>query len=64
MDVGEFTLAYDNRESERQGGRESGTATQIIANIPLKGSEGSLWAPDKPALVKRGEREMTSAVLL
>lgn len=40
---------------DRKG--ESGIATQIVANIPLKGREGSLWDPDKPALVKRGERE-------
>lgn len=39
-------------ERERDGKRERGIATQIIANIPLKGREGSLWAPDKPALVK------------
>lgn len=51
-------------ERVRDGEGESGTATQIMANIPLKGREGSLWAPDKPALVKRGEREMTSVVLL
>lgn len=42
---------------ERDRERKSGTATQIIANIPLKGREGSLWASDKPALVKCGERE-------
>ena len=50
--VGPMTM-----ERVRDGEGESATATQIIANIPLKGREGSLWAPDKPALVKRWERE-------
>lgn len=31
---------------------ESGKASQIIVNIPLKGRDGSLWAADRPALVE------------
>lgn len=62
-------------ETVRDRKGETGKASQIIANIPLKGRDGSLWAADRPALVKCGgmrererkrerENEMTSAMLL
>lgn len=38
---------------KRQGGKEQHSSSDEMANIPLKGSEGSLWASDKPALAER-----------